>query len=146
LEKIAEAATPRRGFFGGVKDEFDAVLSRFGRTYPDFDHSGYVLATVLPYLADNGVDLMKSEYAPISEAISSARGCSCFVITQGMRERHEAALAALSVDEDALAAYYQAFHETDGTDAGPPMVAGIVYLRSVLAATTRDMVAILIIG
>jgi hypothetical protein len=146
VEAVAKAAVPKRSFFGGAKDEFEATLTRLGGTLAVFEYSGHVLATVLPYLLENGADLVHSEYEAVASAISSARGCSCFVLTREMRKQTSSTLDALDTDEEALAEYYEEFTESEEPDVGPAMVAGIAYLRTALDATKSDKVALLIIG
>ena len=62
LDGLRDAAAPRKNWRGKVTDEYPAYLAAHGTEVATYAWSRYVLATLLPFLQDQGIDLMKSEY------------------------------------------------------------------------------------
>ena len=52
LDGLREAAIPKKGLFGPPRDTYIDYLRQHGQEVADYRWSGYVLATLLPYLAE----------------------------------------------------------------------------------------------
>src|SRR5215471_17874272 len=61
-------------------------LNGKGSEVAEYRWSGYVLATLLPYLQEKRqIDLMKSEYDELASIITSATGATHFIFTRYQR-------------------------------------------------------------
>ena len=75
LEGLNRVAIPKKPLFGPPRDTYHDYLGQHGEEVADYQWSGYVLATLLPYLEEqHQIDLMKSEYEPLAETLTAARG------------------------------------------------------------------------
>jgi hypothetical protein len=127
-------------------DEFWDVLGRETITRIDFSWSGDVLATLLPYLDEEGIDLRHSAHDEVASTVSQARAGSVFVLTSAHRERYLARLDPIEFDGAVLRRHYE---ELDGTAADGveyAMLDGIAFFRDTLAPLGSAIVAVVIIG
>jgi hypothetical protein len=129
----------------GTSDEFWEVLGRETITRIEYSWSGYVLATLLPYLDEQGIDLMQSDHGEAS-TISQSRAGSVFVFTSDHRERYLARLDPSEFDGAVLRRYYEESNETSAEGVGYAMLDGIAFFRDTLAPLRSAIVALLIIG
>jgi hypothetical protein len=132
--------------FESALPEFWDVLGRETVTRFEYAWSGYVLATLLPYLDEQGIDLMHSDHAEVASIISQTREGSVFVLTSDHRERYLARLDPSAFDGSVLRRYYEEFNETAAEGVGYAMLDGIAFLRDTLAPLESAVVAVLIIG
>lgn len=146
LPELREAATPKKSFFGGVKDLFHDFLRSRGREATSYDWSGYVLATVLPFLDERGVDLMKSEYGDLSSQLSKERKSTCFLFTPAHKQAYLPQLSPDSYSEAELRDYYNEFNGSSEAEAGKPMLDGIRAIHDSLRQLDEDSVILLHIG
>jgi hypothetical protein len=146
LPELREAATPRKGFFGGVKDRFHDFLRSRGREATSYDWSGYVLATLLPFLEERGVDLMKSEYDELSSHLSKERKITCFIFTSAHRRAYLAKLSPESFSEAELRDYCNEFNASSEPEAGKPMLDGVRAIQESLRQLDEESVVLLYIG
>jgi len=121
-------------------DDFWDVLGRETIMRIEYSWSGDVLATLLPYLAEQGIDLVHSQHGEVAP-----RG-SVLVLTSDHRERYWARLDPSEYDGAVLRRYYEEFNETAAEDVGYAMLDGIAFLRDTLARLESETVAVLIIG
>jgi hypothetical protein len=91
LPAIRDAAMPKKSFLGKPKDTFFDVLRSQSSRRVEYGWSGYVIATLLPYLDDQGVRLMKSSHDDLAHELSDKRQATFFVLTR----EHSTFLAAL---------------------------------------------------
>ena len=142
LPALQAAAAPRKSLLGGRKDEFPLALARHGRPLELFEFSGYVLETVLAYLSERGVDLVRSRHEEVARAITSARG-STYVI---LGEEHRALAQKLTDAQHAPAELAKFFNEmnaaSEDPDVGEAMLGGIRFLRRALDAVDRETVVL----
>jgi hypothetical protein len=129
----------------GTSDEFWEVPGRETITRIEYSWSGYVLATLLPYLDEQGIDLMQSDHGEAS-TISQSRAGSVFVFTSDHRERYLARLDPSEFDGAVLRRYYEESNETSAEGVGYAMLDGIAFFRDTLAPLRSAIVALLIIG
>jgi hypothetical protein len=146
LSELHEAAIPKKGFFGGVKDRFHDFLRTRGREAASYDWSGYVIATVLPYLEGRQIVLMKSEHDELSSHLSEERKSTCFIFTPAHKRAYLAQLSPESYSEAELRDYCNEFNGSSEDDAGKPMLDGIRAIHDSLRQLDDDSVILLHIG
>jgi hypothetical protein len=108
--------------------------------------SGYVLATLLTYLDEQGIHLMNSEHDETSTYLSEIRGGAIFVMTPQQRDLYFERLDADRFDGAELRRYYEEFNETDADGVEEPMLSGVRFLRDTLAALDSGTVAVLVVA
>jgi hypothetical protein len=133
---ISESALP----------EFCDVLGRETITRFEYAWSGYVLATLLPYLGEQGIDLMHSDHDEVALTISQSREGSVFVLTSDHRERYLARLDPSAFDGAVLRRYDEGFNETEAEGVDYAMLDGIAFFRDTLAPLDSAIAAVCIIG
>ena len=146
LPDLREAAVPKKSFFGGVKDRFHDFLRARGREATIYDWSGYVIATVLPYLKKRQIVLMKSEHDELSSYLSNERKSTCFIFTPAHKQAYLAQLSPESYSETELRDYCNEFNGSSEADAGTPMLDGIRAIHDSLRQLDDDSVVLLHIG
>ena len=134
---ISESAL---GVLRGAPDDFGDALRRETITRIEYSWSGDVLATLLPYLDAQGIDLVHSNHDEV------APEGSVLVLTSDHRERYWARLDPSEFDGAVLQRYYEEFNETAAEDVGYAMLDGIAFFRDTLAPLESETVAVLIIG
>lgn len=82
---VSAATHPKRRLFEMPVDRFEPVLAAEARLRLEFAYSGFVLAKVLSYPKDSGIDLMKSEHWAHAETLSAARRSTCYILTHDQR-------------------------------------------------------------
>ena len=112
LPIVQAAASPRKSILRGTSDEFWDVLSRETITRIEYAWSGYVLVTLLPYLDEQGIDLLHSDHDEVALTLPQTREGSVFVLTSDHRERYLARLDPSQFDGAVLRRYYEEFNET----------------------------------
>jgi hypothetical protein len=145
LEELRITAVPKKRFFGGVRDDMPHYLARHGAAVAEYRWSGYVIATVLVYLKELGIDLMRSNYSELVNHLSKSRGTTILVLTNDQRVQHSDSLQR-AFSEEELCTYYNQFNETTETGAGRPMLDGILALREALGAIDADSVVLVTIA
>ena len=146
LPELREAAVPKKGFFGGAKDRFHDFLRTRGREATSYEWSGYVLATVLPFLEERKIDLMRSEHDDLSSHLSRERKSTCFIFTSGHKSAYLAQLSPESYSEAELRDYCNEFNGSSDDDAGKPMIDGIRAIHESLRQLDDGSVVLLHIG
>ena len=142
LDGLRTAATPKRSFFGKPKDSFHDFLSEHGENVADYKWSGYVLATLLPYLEQRQkINLMKSEYDDLSSFLSHIRKATYFIFTNAHKQSYIGKLSE-GFSESELSDFYNEFNATNEPESGKPMVDGIRALYLSLAAVDENSVVI----
>lgn len=137
---ISESALPI------VQDGFWDVLGRETITRVEYAWSGYVLATLLPYLDEQGIDLMHSDHDEVASTLSQTREGSVFVLTSDHRERYLARLDPSAFAGAVLRGYYEEFNETAAEGVEYAMLDGIAFFRDTLAPLESALVAVFVIG
>jgi hypothetical protein len=132
--------------FRGTSDEVWEVVDRETITRVEYSWSGNVLATLLPYLDEQGIDLMHSDHDEVASSLSKARGGSVLVLTSDHRERYLARLDPIAFDGAVLRRYYEELNETAAEGVGYAMLDGIAFFRDTLAPLESEIVAVFTIG
>ena len=96
-----------------------------------------MLAALLPFLEEQGIDLMHSGHEEMPRA---------FVLTSDHRERYLARLDPSAFDGAVLRRYYEELNETSADGVDYAMLDGIAFLRDTLAPLDAGKVAVLITG
>jgi gluconate kinase len=146
LPIVQAAASPRKRILGGTSDEFWDVLGRETITRIEYAWSGDVLATLLPYVDEQGIDLLHSEHDEVASTLSQTREGPVFVLTSDHRERYLARLDPSQFDGAVLRRYYEEFNETAAEGVDYAMLDGIAFFRDTLAPLESAIVAVFIIG
>ena len=135
---ISESALP----------EFWDVLGRDTISRIEYSWSGDVLAALLRYLEEQGIDLMHpmSHHDEVASTTSQTREGSVLVLTSDHRERYLARLDPSVFDGAVLRRYYEKFNETAAEGVGYAMLDGIAFFRDTLAPLDSAIVAVCIIG
>jgi hypothetical protein len=108
------------------------VVERESMGRIEYAWSGYVLAALLRYLSEIGIDL--------------GLDASVLVLTTDHRERYAARLEPSDFDGGSLQRYYEQLHdEVDAEGAGYAMLDGIAFLRDTLAQLEGTSVAVLVV-
>ena len=145
LPIVQAAASPRKRI-SWTSDEFWDVLGRETITRFEYVWSGDVLATLLPYLDEQGIDLMHSDHDEVASTISQTREGSVFVFTSDHRERYLGRLDPSAFDGAVLRRYYEESNETAAEGVEYAMLDGIAFFRDTLAPLESAIVAVFIIG
>jgi hypothetical protein len=134
LRIVQAAASPRKRI---VRETITRI---------EYAWSGDVLATLLPYLDEQGIDLMHSDHDEVAPTISQTGEGSVFVLTSDHRERYLARLDPTAFDGAVLRRYYEEFNETAAEGVDYAMLDGIAFFRDTLAPLESAIVAVFIIG
>jgi hypothetical protein len=140
---ISESALP---IVRAAGSELWEVLGRETITRFDYAWSGDVLATLLPYLDEQGIDLMHSVHDEVASAVSQIREGSVLVLTSDHRERYAALLDPSAFDGAVLRRYYEESDETAADGVEYAMLDGIAFFRDTLAPLESGTVAVCVIG
>ena len=146
LPIVQAVAGPRKRILSGTSDQFWDVLGRETITRIEYGWSGYVLATLLPYLDEQGIDLMQSDHDQPALVLSQTRADPAFVLTSDHRERYLARLDPIAFDGAVLRRYYEEFNETAAEGVDAAMLDGIAFFRDTVAPLESEIVAVCIIG
>lgn len=142
LNTIGEAAVPTKSFFGKQKDGFPAFLEEHGLGKFEFNGSGHIVASVIAFLAIQGLPL-KSEYQAIELLVSNVRGSSFFILTHKMRETHLDQIRSNSYTDDQLRGFFELLYSTDAPGVERAMRDGLQFLSLVLESISPKHVALL---
>jgi hypothetical protein len=130
LEGLRSAAVPKKRLFGAPKDTYYDYLSQHGRKVAGYNWSGFVLATLLPYLEErHQIDLMKSEYDELSNFLTQARKATHFTFTNAQRRAFLPRLDPQQFSESELRDYFNDFNETNEKEIGRAMLDGVAAFR-----------------
>jgi hypothetical protein len=126
----------------GVKSVDDWTPLVEGADQVTYKASGWLLATLLPYLDEQGINLMNG---PDSMALCDLLGSSCFLLTDSHRGLG-ARLDPARFDRKQLRRYYEAFNETSGAGVEDPMLEGVRFFREALERLPDGKVGVVVIG
>jgi hypothetical protein len=113
---------------------FDSFLEQHGTSVANYEYSGFILATLLPYLDEQQIQLMKSEHDELAKFLCQTLGATCFIFTDAQRQAYVGKLVPESFSEQKLCDYCNEFNATDEPDAGQPMLDGIRAFQQSLSA------------
>ena len=146
LEGLQEAAAPTKSIFGTPKDEYGDYLKAHSREVADYQWSGFVIATLLPYLKQvHQVDLMASEFEELAKFLTETRRATHIFLTNDHKQAYLSNLGTQFSVED-LEAYYNEFNQTNEAGVGIAMRDGIVAIREALGEVDGQSVILVAIG
>jgi hypothetical protein len=129
-----------------AQGEFNRFLEEHGKSVADYEWSGFILATLLPYLDEQQIQLMNSEHDDLSTFLSETLQATCFIFTDAHRQAYASRLAPGSFSEQALCDYYNEFNATHEPNMGQPMLAGIRAFQESLSAVDANSVIVFCIA
>jgi len=129
-----------------LSTDYDSTVQQHGLAAARFNWSGYVLATLLPYLEEHGIDLMQSPYEALTTQLSRTRGATIFIFTPAHKSAYSDRLSPAQFSADDLRDYFNEFNETDEAEIGQAMLDGITSIRQSLAGLDADSVILFSIG
>jgi hypothetical protein len=132
------AAAQGRGYY--------RFLIENGVEVVNFKASGYVFATLLPYLQEREIDLMKSERDELSGYLTQTQGATHFIFTAEHRSKYLESLDAQLYTEAELRDYYNDFNGCSDQQAGIVMLDGIKALQKGLASLSDEQVILFMIA
>jgi hypothetical protein len=130
--KLPKAALEglRQAVASGTDYEY---LRANGSEIVEYRWSGYVLATLLPYLQEkHQIDLMKAEYDDIAGLLTNTTDAAHFIFTPSQSSAFLNRLDPSLYSQEELRDYYNAFNETDAPEIGRAMLDGIAAFRDSL--------------
>jgi gluconate kinase len=142
---ISESALPIVQAAASPRTRID-TLSREAITRIEYSWSSHVLATLVRYLDEQGIDLLHSDHDEVSSTRSQTWVGSVVVVTSDHRERYLARLDPSHFDGAVLRSYYEEFNEAAGEGVDYAMLDGIAFLRDTLAPLESTVVAVVVIG
>jgi len=125
-----------------AEGEFDDFLEQHGTVAAEYDPSGYILATLLVYLDQQQIHLMKSDFNDLATFVGKTLQATCFIFTDTHRQAYANRLAPPSFSDQALRDYYNNFNATNEPEIGEAMVDGIRALQQSLTALDGDSVVV----
>jgi hypothetical protein len=147
IDGLNKAAIAQKSLFRGRVDRYNDYLREYGREVVQYRWSGYVLATLLPYLAErHQIDLMNSGRAELAEFLSRTRGATHFIFTSEQRKSLIHRLASEPFSQDEMREYFNEFNATNEDDVGLAMFDGVVALRECLGQLDDDSAIVLMIA
>jgi hypothetical protein len=147
LEGLKKAAVPKRTLFGGTSDEYEKYLAANTKDVTNYTWSGFVLATLLPYLDEqHGIDLMHSEHDELAEFLTDARQATHFIFTDTHRAKFLDRLKPEDYPVPEMLDYFNQFNETNERDIGLAMRDGIRAIQECLQELDSHSVVLFSVG
>ena len=147
IDGLRDAAVPKKNLFGKPKYVFHEYLSQHGRALTEYNWSGYVIATLLPYLEQKrSIELMKSEFDELGSFLTNSLGSTTFILTHKHKEAYSVQLEPETYSEGEMREYFEDFNATKFEEAGKAMLDGIKVIQSNLAQANSDNIILLSIG
>ncbi len=146
IDELRDASVTKM-LLGKPHDDYWDFLSERGQRLEEYDWSGYILATLIPYLyQEKDIDLGKSELDDLATFICNVRGTSALILTIQDREKYLARLKPDLYSETELRTYFEAFNETRNEESGRAMLDGIAVFHTNLSQITPESFILLTIG
>jgi hypothetical protein len=143
LGGLRSAAVPKKRLFSAAKDTYYDYLRQHGSEIADYQWSGFVLATLLPYLEEkHQIDLMKSEYSELAKYLTSARNATCFILTFSQRTAFLNRLDPRLFSEDDMRRYFNEFNATNEQEIGRAMLDGVAAFQKSLSQLDEASVVV----
>ena len=148
MSAIAEFIQLPLSALGKLREDYHNTVNDCGESVVDYDWSGYVIATLLPYLEEKkGIDLTTSTHDDLVSDLCKSWGISAEIFTLAHKDAFLAQLSPVAFSKEELRNYYNEFHGTDEPDeVGQAMLDGIAAIQQSLAALDADSVILLSIG
>jgi hypothetical protein len=145
LNELRLAAMSRKTIIGKATDAFTEYLYKNGKEVGKYEWTGYYLGTLLPYLQEHNIDLMKSNFDELSSFLTETRSVTTFIFPFSFKQLYINKLNEIN-NEIELREYFNNFNEANEIDAGKYMLDGIKTIKSGLDTLDEESVIILFIG
>jgi hypothetical protein len=142
LDALKEAAVSKKRFLRAPIDAFFDFLKSNGKPLAEYRWSGYVFGTLLPYLEEQGIDLMSSEYDELSTFLTDSRGVTYFLLTNAHKDSYLAKLDLGNFDKEQLRNFYEQFNEEEDEEAGQYMLDAIAVLHQNLESLEKGKIIV----
>jgi|SRR5436190_13565548 len=120
---------------------YHGFLHRSGKEVADYDGSGYIFGTLLPYLDEqHQIDLEHSEHDELGLFLTQTLEATHFIFTYAHRQAYLDKLAPEFFSEERLRDYSNEFNETDEPESGRAMVDGVRVLQQSLSTLDESSV------
>lgn len=129
IPELRESARRRRRLFRSAEDRYFSFLEESAERLKSYDWSGYVYATLLPYLDERNITLMSSEFDDLGAELTELRESTHFILTAEHKNNHLAELDSALFNKEELAKYFEEFNGETWPDAGDAMLNAISVLR-----------------
>lgn len=123
-----------------LRSDYDATMEQHGQPAAEYEWSGYILATLLPYLDEREIALMDSPHNELTLHLSKSLGATIFVFTPAHKETYLNRLSSSLFSPDELRDYFNEFNATHEPEVGQAMLDGITAIRHSLASLDADSV------
>jgi len=144
---LRDAAIPKKRLFLAAKDTYHDYLVAHGREAIQYNWSGHVLATLLPYLEEkHQIDLMKSQFDELATFLTQARGATCYILTEAHSAAFVDRLDPQRFSEAELRAYFNEFNDANEPAIGRAMLDGVAALQGCLRQLRSGFLVLLTIG
>jgi hypothetical protein len=118
-------------------------LSANGREVAEYRWSGYVLATLLPYLEEkHQIDLMKSEYDELAAFLTNTTGATHFIFTPSQSTAFLNRLEPRAFSGEAMRQYFNEFNATNEREIERAMLDGVSALHESLGQIEDSSVVV----
>ncbi len=142
LDGLSESATPTKRIIRKPVDKYWNFLNKNAEEVCNYKWSGYVLATLLPYLAEvHDIDLMESEYDALSNFLSETRSATHFIFTKSHKDKFLKKLED-EYSEIELEKFFNEFNGTNEEGIGKAMLDGIKSFHECLSHVEDGIVII----
>lgn len=142
LKELERVAKPYKGLFGKVRDSYFDFLNQNAISLREYEWSGYIYGTLLVFLEEKGINLMKSRYDSLSKFITESRNSTCFIFDEEHKGNYDEMLKPENFNEVELGQYYNEFNETNEENAGKAMLDGIEVLHESIGCITSGKVIV----
>lgn len=143
LNELKEAATAQGKPQGEAEDSYFDFLDEKAEKLKEYDWSGYIYATLLPYLDENGIAILDSEYNDIAMYLSEAKDCTHIILTNSHKVDYLDKLLPSLFNTEELAAFYNEFNADDDDESGEAMLNAIEVLYENLQKVDNDHIILL---
>ena len=120
------------------------ACDKLGQEAAKYEWSGYVMSTVLVYLADKGIDLLHSEHDDVVKTLRDTGASTATILTNAHKQSYLEALSQ-TFSKSELRDYWRQHHEADD-DLGDAMLDGIRTATKALRRVDDTTVVIVDIG
>lgn len=127
---------------GELPDDYEGVLERDGREAVECYLSGYLFATLLPYLSEQGIELTRSPFGRTLQPLCQARDEGIFILTPSHKYAYLDRLDPALFSADDLRDYYNEFNAAFEPEVGEAMLEGVAVIQQSLKALDDDSVIV----
>ncbi len=146
MSAIAEFTRLPAALVEQLPENYDQIIQRHGQQAASYAWSGYVLATLLPYLEERGIKLMDSPYDALTMPLCESRGATICIFTSAHKDAYLSQLSPEQFSADEMGAFFNEFNAANEAGVGEAMMDGVAAIRESLASLDADSVIVLEIG